>query len=82
MITSLDGALPPFAVHDTFVANFFPLLLPNPEMYPQGEWFDLAFELTTNAPKCPGLTADLDGSCKVDLIDFAILASEWLMTSP
>ena len=43
--------------------------------------------MTTNEPKCPGLIADLSGptgepDCVVDLIDFSVLASEWLMTSP
>ena len=59
----------------------------NPVEFPQGVSWDLAFELTTNEPKCPGLSADLSGpagepDCVVDLHDFAVMASEWLLTSP
>ncbi|HUV41117.1 MAG TPA: hypothetical protein VMW23_04960, partial [Sedimentisphaerales bacterium] len=58
---------------------FFPLLLPNPDSYPDGRAFDLAFELTTNeqAP-CYGLIADLNHNCIVDFYDFAIFANQWL----
>ncbi len=68
--------------HVTQVVSWFPLLLPDPGDYPNGDWFDLAFELTTNEPPCPGLSADLNDDCIVNLPDFAIMAGEWLMTSP
>jgi hypothetical protein len=54
----------------------------DPVEWPDGISWDLAFELTTNEPKCPGLTADLNDDCIVNLIDFSIIASEWLWTSP
>jgi hypothetical protein len=59
----------------------------DPVEFPVGISWDLAFELTTNEPKCPGLSADLSGpagepDCVVDLHDFAVMASEWLLTSP
>ena len=53
-----------------------------PVEFPQGISWDLAFELTTNEPKCPGLIADLNEDCIVDLVDFSMMAQEWLMTSP
>ena len=53
-----------------------------PVEFPLGVSWDLAFELTTNQPKCPGLTADLNDDCVVNLPDFAVMASEWLLTSP
>ncbi|MBN1764225.1 MAG: hypothetical protein JW860_03125 [Sedimentisphaerales bacterium] len=52
-----------------------------PVEFPDGVSWDLAFELTTNQrPPCHKLQGDLNHDCKVDLQDFAILASEWLMT--
>jgi len=48
----------------------------------QGVSWDLSFELTTNEPKCPGLVADLNDDCIVNLPDFAVLAGDWLNTSP
>ena len=53
-----------------------------PVEFPQEVSWDLAFELTTNEPKCPGLSADLNDDCIVNLPDFAIMAGEWLDTSP
>jgi hypothetical protein len=88
VITALDPNTPPWDVapgvagHITEVIDYFPIILPDPSVYPDGTWFDLAFELTTNEPKCPGLTADLNEDCIVSLPDFAIMAQEWLMTSP
>jgi len=78
VITDLSGQWPPFTC-GTFVSGFFPLLLPNPDSYPDGRAFDLAFELTTNeqAP-CYGLIADLNHNCIVDFYDFAIFANQWL----
>lgn len=54
----------------------------DPVEFPPGVSWDLAFELTTNEPKCPGLIADLNEDCIVNLPDFAIMAQEWLLTSP
>jgi hypothetical protein len=89
VITDLDPGTPPWETvsgtttpHITEVQTWFPIILPDPSVYPDGTWFDLAFELTTNEPKCPGLTADLNEDCIVSLPDFAIMAQEWLMTSP
>jgi len=88
VITQLDSNTPPWdtvgtsTIHVTHVTQYYPLVLPYPSQYPEGQWFDLAFELTTNKPKCPGLTADLNNDCIVNLPDFAIMAQQWLMTSP
>ena len=90
VITSLDAATPPWDIasnpgsggHITEVTGWYPLILSDPSLYPDGEWFDLAFELTTNKPKCPGLTADLNKDCIVNLNDFAILADQWLESTP
>ncbi|MHC4773409.1 MAG: DUF7901 domain-containing protein [Planctomycetota bacterium] len=89
VITDLDPGTPPWETvsgtttpHITEVQTWFPIILPDPSLYPGGDWWDLAFELTTNEPKCPGLTADLNEDCIVSLPDFAIMAQEWLMTSP
>ena len=80
VITDLSGQWPPFTC-GTLVSGFFPLLLPDPDRYPEGVAFDLAFELTTNeqAP-CYGLIADLNHNCIVDFYDFAIFANQWLDT--
>ena len=79
VITDLAGQWPPLTPGNVFVNGFFPLLLPNPQWYPEGVPFDLAFELTTNeqAP-CYGLSADLNHNCIVDFYDFAIFANQWL----
>ena len=79
VITNLVGQWPPLTPGSVFVNGFFPLLLPSPDLYPQGMGFDLAFELTTNeqAP-CYGLSADLNHNCVVDFYDFAIFANQWL----
>ncbi|RKY06793.1 MAG: hypothetical protein DRP56_06775 [Planctomycetota bacterium] len=49
-----------------------------PVEWPQGISWDLAFELTTN----DGLAADLNNDGIVNLPDFAIMADDWLKTSP
>ena len=50
---------------------------------PTGKTWDLAFELTTNVrPPCHELEADLNHDCKVDILDFAEFAAQWLETSP
>ncbi len=79
VITDLSGQWPPLVPGSVFVSGFFPLLLPNPQWYPEGVAFDLAFELTTNeqAP-CYGLSADLNHDCIVDFYDFAFMAAQWL----
>ena len=90
VMTMLDPMTPPWDTafkpgvggHVTTVQGWYPLVLPDPSVYPNGTWFDLAFELTTNEPKCPGLKADLNDDCIVNLPDFAIMAEEWLKTSP
>ncbi|RKY04421.1 MAG: hypothetical protein DRP56_10050 [Planctomycetota bacterium] len=92
VITQLDQGTPPWETltgtttgHITEVVNYFPLILPDPSVYQPGVydgWWDLAFELTTNEPKCPGLKADLNDDCIVNLPDFAIMADDWLKTSP
>jgi len=56
--------------HITAVESWYPIILPSPVAYPDGRWFDLAFELTTNEPKCPGLAADLNHDCIVNLPGF------------
>ncbi|MDD5458276.1 MAG: hypothetical protein PHF37_02655 [Phycisphaerae bacterium] len=48
---------------------------------PDSATWDLAFELTTNEPG-PIPSADLDYSGRVDLTDFAIMASQWLTAGP
>ena len=87
VILDLSGSVshPPYG--DT-VTGFFPLVLPNPPMgpnqKPEGEFFDYAFELSTNAPdpeKCYSLDGDINNDCVVDLKDFAKLASDWLKTA-
>ncbi|OQY05122.1 MAG: hypothetical protein B6I25_06060, partial [Planctomycetales bacterium 4572_13] len=89
VITDLDMGTPPWDTltgtttgHITEVASWFSLILPDPSAYPNGQWWDLAFELTTNEPKCPGLKADLNGDCVVNLPDFAIMADDWLKEWP
>jgi ELWxxDGT repeat protein len=38
-----------------------------------------SFRLSVSAGKCTGYSmGDLNGDCKVDMLDFAIMASEWL----
>ena len=79
VITDLSGQWPPLTVGNTIVSGFFPLLLPNPQWYPEGFPFDLAFELTTNEQlPCHGLISDLNHDCVVNFKDFAIMANQWL----
>ena len=91
VITGLDQGTPPWETltgtttgHITEVVSWFPLILPDGVYQPgvYDGWWDLAFELTTNEPKCPGLKADLNDDCIVNLPDFAIMADDWLNTSP
>ncbi|HPS54665.1 MAG TPA: hypothetical protein PLP05_03620 [Sedimentisphaerales bacterium] len=81
VITNLLGQWPPLTPGNVIVSGFFPLILPNPQWYPEGMPFDLAFELTTNkqAP-CHGLSADLNHDCVVNFYDFAVFADQWLDT--
>jgi hypothetical protein len=49
----------------------------------EGQSWDLAFELTTNAPGEPDPpSADFTGDDWVDFEDFAIFADQWLTTGP
>ena len=78
-VNNLDGTFwppSPLIVNKSTFAGGMPLEFPA-----GGESWDLAFELTTNQqPPCYTLQGDLDHDCKVDLLDFSILASDWLKT--
>ncbi len=87
VINDLSGSVthPPYG---NTVTGFYPLVLPfppiGPDIEPKGEFFDYAFELSTNAPdptKCYGLDGDINNDCVVNLEDFATMASDWLKTS-
>ncbi len=81
VIRKLDPGTPPWILGSTKVVDFFPIIFPDPAVYPEGQWFDLAFELTTNEkPACHGLPADLNHDCLVNLPDLAMFAQQWLMT--
>ena len=82
LIRYLDQATGPlpWTPASSYVTQFLPIILPDPSIYPDGQWFDLAFELTTNEQAaCHALSADLDHSCKVDLADLSLFAAQWLM---
>ena len=72
-----DGTWPPVIGSTVGMTDCDPVEWPQDQI----SW-DLAFELTTNEPKCPGLKADLNEDCIVNLPDFAMMAQEWLLTSP
>ncbi|MCI0499968.1 MAG: carboxypeptidase-like regulatory domain-containing protein [Planctomycetales bacterium] len=74
-----DGIWPPNV--GSVYGNGIPVQIPEyPD--PEGETWDLAFELTTNKkPPCHNLDGDINHDCIVDLKDFADMASDWLKTS-
>jgi hypothetical protein len=79
MFMSATGDWPPTL--GSHYGNGVPIQIPE---YPQeGESWDLAFELTTNRkPACSDMDGDINHDCVVNLSDFAILAGDWLKTSP
>ncbi|MBP8605123.1 MAG: hypothetical protein KBI46_04670 [Phycisphaerae bacterium] len=79
IIATAEGLWPP-QVGSVF-GKGIPIQIPE---YPApGASWDLAFELTTNQkPPCHTLQGDINHDCVVNLHDFAILASDWLLTSP
>jgi hypothetical protein len=66
------------------VINSSQWLAGTPVEFPVGTSWDLAFEITTNMPDyCDKpIPGDINGDKIVDLTDFSILASNWLVTAP
>jgi hypothetical protein len=76
-ITALaDGSWPPNTLGAVWAQG-------TPLKGPTGETWDLAFELTTNAPE-PGKppSADLNKDGIVNFVDFAFFANQWLTAGP
>lgn len=69
----------PIKLGSTYL-NGVPIQLPSWPA-PNGQSWDMAFELSTNKPTIPA-SADLNYSGFVDLADFALFAQQWLTSQP